>query len=104
LMFDDGFFFNVDSGTITNYAPSGDLSDNPAIVTFDRKPTIFGACRQERQEDCLIEENSREIIQYDEKTDTWPTIGFMKETRKQHAVVEVPVDFCRNLGLVPPIM
>jgi len=63
-----------------------------SLFTFNGKATLFGTCRN--SERCLDPGNADEVVQYDQELNEWVDLGRMRESRRLHAVVEVPARIC----------
>ncbi len=73
------------------FPPYADIADTPnAVYDFRGKATIFGNTVCDGKGLCQY----TEVIQYDSNTNSWIPLGNMVQSRKFHAVIEVPVDFC----------
>lgn len=62
------------------------------MIPFRGATTVFGLPLCQDVGKCYY--SGTEISQYDPVNDEWHVLGAMKEARSQHAVVEVPGEFC----------
>ncbi len=93
-MLRNGFWFNLKSETweARRFPPRvlDSIVEPDALFRFRGKPTQFGSPMCDGSGTCQY----REVLQYNEITDTWDLLGTLQETRMLHEVIEVPVEFC----------
>ncbi len=94
----NGFWFNLETETweARRFPPFINIADEPdALFSYQGRPTMFGSPLCDGEGNC----NYSEILQYNEETDTWNSLGFMVEGRQFHEVVEVPISFCDDYAV-----
>ncbi len=89
----NGFWFNLATlqWQAKRFPPYTDLTEEAnALFSYQGRPTMFGSPMCDGQGNCEY----KEVLQYNEVTDNWDSLGSMAEGRQLHEVVEVPQSFC----------
>ena len=98
ILLRNGYWYNLERNSWTvlrfpSYAPFiEDILDQPdTLWSFRGKPTMFG-----NMENCNTEGvcDYDEVMQYDDASNMWVSLGRMTESKTFHDVVEVPQSFC----------
>ncbi len=100
-MLRNGFRFNLETETweAQRFPPHimiNGVADADALFSFRGRPTVFGHPVCDGAGDCEY----KEILQFNELSSSWDTLGMMLDNRQLHEVIEVPAEICE--GIFPP--
>ncbi len=93
ILIRNGFWFNLETETweAKRFPPLVTISEEPnALFSYQGRPTMFGSPICDGEGNCEY----KEVLQYNEVSDTWDSLGSMVENRQLHYVIEVPNSFC----------
>ncbi len=91
----NGFWFNLETETweAKRFPPYINIADEPdGLFSYQGRPTMFGSPICDGEGNC----DYKEVLQYNEESDTWNSLGMLVEGRQHHDVVEVPISFCEG--------